>query len=177
MLKLIFIKQRLSIHGSPTFLRCLRWQNEPKSARIVHRRFHPRWVALVALRPLRLVAPKPCAGGLVAPKRSEGGSPAQGRRNSFREPKARQSCGFLAYAPAFGLRRVYRRFGPCALSLCGAQLQLPGPQVSGIKSQFYSGRLSDARRGYSQIRRLSLRRLRVAFTALWPAVADNIRFI
>ena len=80
-----------------------------------------RLAAGVELRPLRL----------VAPKRSEGGSPAYlSRRNPSREPERVPTKRVLAYAPAFGLRRVCRRFGPGALSWCGLQLQIPASWVA-----------------------------------------------
>jgi len=76
-------------------------------------------------------------GGTVAPKPGEGGRPAPREAASVPRAKRVPTVWFLADAPAFGLRRVYRRFGPCAL----------GFQVSGFKSQFYSWWFFEARRG------------------------------
>jgi len=71
-------------------------------------------------------------------------SAAQGRRHSFRVPTGVPcSPGSSLRAPAFGLRRVYRRFGPCPLPLCGLQLQFAGPWFGGTSP---CGGQSDAQR-------------------------------
>jgi hypothetical protein len=79
-----------------------------------------------------------------------------GRRHPFRVPNVSQLCGFWRTRQRLECARVYRRFGPCPLSLCGVQLQLPGspftlqlfnphiPHCPGVSAR----RLFAARRGY-----------------------------
>ena len=75
-------------------------------------------VAVVALRPVRLVARRSAAKADA--QRSAGA--AESAPRASRVPILR----FPACAPAFGQRRLQHRFGPCALSLCAFQLQIPG---------------------------------------------------
>jgi len=58
-----------------------------------------------------------------------------GARELFREPNVFQPSRAPAHAPAIGLRRVHRRFGPCPLRLRG--FQSPRPACALVERPFF----------------------------------------